>query len=121
MNCSLHIDQSHFINHVLSCFGITDCKPVSSPLDSSIILTNDRGNIVTEMINQDANFLTPSEDGNSLTKSDTHHNLDQSVNSTLFRWIVGSLMFLMITIHPDLAVSVSMISQFATNPLNIHV
>ena len=46
---------------------------------------------------------------------------DKATDSTLFRQIIGSLMYLMIGIRPDLAAAVSITSQFAANPTEKHL
>ena len=42
------------------------------------------------------------------------------VDQTLFRQMIGSLMYLMIGTRPDIAAAVSIISQFASNPTTLH-
>lgn len=46
---------------------------------------------------------------------------DELVDPTLFRQIVGSLMFIMIGTRPDLAATISIISQFAAKPTQTHL
>ena len=46
--------------------------------------------------------------------------LQSPVNQTLFRQMIGSLMYLMIGTRPDIAAAVSIISQFASNPMTLH-
>ena len=37
-NCGVILTQSHYVEKVLSCFGYSDYKPVSTPYDASLIL-----------------------------------------------------------------------------------
>src|SRR5262249_22721243 len=46
---------------------------------------------------------------------------DTIVNITLYRKIVGSLMYLMLGTRPDLAATISIISQFSAQPTNQHL
>jgi len=88
---TITLDQEHLVDQVLSRFGMADCKPVTTPLDPSIKLT--RG---------------------------TTENIEDKCDSTLFRQIVGGLMFLMTGTRPDIAAAVSIISQFFESPTDSH-
>ncbi len=68
---------------------MTECKPVATPLDSSVQLKS---------ADKDAS----------------------PVDQTIFRQMIGSLMYLMIRTRPDIAAAVSIISQFASNPTRLH-
>ena len=68
---------------------MSDCNPVSTPLDPSVQLKS--------------------------------ADKDKSpVDETLFRQIIGSLMYLMIGTRPDIAAAVSIVSQFSANPTHLH-
>ena len=88
----ISISQSHFIDQILRKFGFEDAKPVSTPLDPSVKFIK-----ATEF-----DQCTPSE-------------------QTMFRQIIGSVMYVMLGSRPDLAAGISLISQFASNPSRAHL
>ena len=67
----------------------------------------------------DANPVTiPLETSIKLTKAaEDDRNL---INPTLYRQIIGSLMYLSIATRPDLAASISILSQFSSRPNQSH-
>ena len=69
---------------------MTDCNPVSTPLDTSVHL---------QQADKEA----------------------ENADITNYRQIIGSLMFLMIGTRPDIAAAVSIVSQFAANPMPTHI
>src|SRR5271163_2934866 len=75
----------------MSRFGMTECNPVTMPLDLSIQL-----------------------------KSADKDTSQSPVDQTLFRQMIGSLMYLMIRTRPDIAAAISIISQFASNTTALH-
>src|SRR5271163_2661281 len=88
------LDQEHFVDQILSRFGMLDCKPVSTPLDASV----------------------------HLEQADKEANVDSDSDlTTYYRQIIGSLIFLMIGTRPDIAAAVSIVSQFAANPTPKHI
>src|SRR5271170_7679294 len=97
VNCDqnqITLDQEHFVDQILSRFGMLDCKPVSTPLDASV----------------------------HLEQADKEANVDSDSDLTIYYWqIIGSLMFLMMEMRPDIAAAVSIVSQFATNPIPKHI
>ena len=60
--------------------------------------------------------LTPTELGLKLTK----HGAGKMVNATLYKQIVGSLMYLTST-RPDIMYAVSLISRYMENPSEVHL
>ena len=90
-NRKLTLDQEHFVDQILNRFKMSDCNPVSTPLDPSVKL-----------------------------QRSAEAEADKSADETLFRQIIGSLMYLMIATRPDIAAAVSIISQFSTNPTQAH-
>lgn len=60
--------------------------------------------------------LTPTEVGLKLTK----HGTEKRVNATLYKQIVGSLMYLTST-RPDIMYAVSLISRYMENPSEVHL
>jgi len=99
------LDQTHFVDQVLSRFGMVDCKPVSTPLDASTQLKHT------------AEGEEVKEDENKTTREVYSKN---NVDSTLYRQIIGSLMFLTIGTRPDISAAVGIVSQFAENPSQAH-
>ena len=87
---SLTINQHHFIDKILHRFGFNECKPVSTPYNSSMKLT------------ADMSPKTPEERATML--------------QIPYREAVGSLMYLMIGSRPDIAYSVSLVSRFMEDP-----
>jgi hypothetical protein len=74
------------------------------------------GEILSRFQMNDCNPVsTPAECGTKL-----HKDLDgQKVDSTLYKQIVGSLMYLTTT-RPDIMYSVSLISRYMENPTELH-
>jgi hypothetical protein len=90
-NRRISLDQSQLANQIMIRFGMTECNPVATPLDISIQL-----------------------------KSADKETSQSPIDQTLFRQMIGSLMYLMIGTRPDIAAAVSIISQFASNPTTLH-
>jgi len=84
------LNQTHFIDQILRRFGFEDAKPVTTPLDISVKLTQTQDN-------------------------------ESPADQTLFRQILGSVMYLMLGTRPDLAAAISIISQFAAHPSSTHL
>src|SRR4051794_29586833 len=109
-NRQISLGQGHFAKEILAQFGMSECKSVATPLDSSIKLTRTPNN------------QSPAEGGvdaeNPANTKNPAKNavIDNKVDQTFFRQIVGSLMYLMIGTRPDLAAVVGIISQFAAEP-----
>ena len=104
---SISLDQSHFATNVVDRFGLTNCHPVSTPLDPSIKLVADA---------PQSPHQASVEGENASEKSS-----DELVDPTFYRQIVGSLMYLMIGTRPDLAAAIGIISQFSANPRKSHL
>ncbi|TPX53083.1 DNA-directed DNA polymerase [Powellomyces hirtus] len=84
----IYLDQESYVNDILERFGMQDCKPVNTPMDQT--------------------KLEPYKVENTKTSPNPQEGE--------YRKIVGSLMYLMICTRPDIAVAVSMLSRFASNP-----
>lgn len=80
----LCISQSHYIEALLNNYGMVDCKPIGTPLQSNIPLLLGSDEEVREF-------------------KDSGHN---------FQRAVGSLNYLSQCTRPDLSHSVSLLSQF---------
>jgi len=46
---------------------------------------------------------------------------DNIADATLYQQIIGSLMYLVIGTHPDLAFTVSLLSEYSSQPTTIHI
>ncbi|CAL1672543.1 unnamed protein product [Lasius platythorax] len=77
----IHLSQAGYIRDVMNRFGITDCKPVRTPLDTNIKLHD----------------AIDDSDGDELKLP--------------YRELLGSLMYLVQGTRPDIAHAVSAISQ----------
>lgn len=73
--------QSSYIMEILDRFGMTDCKPVGTPMDSNVKL------------------IKPDE-------------TDQGEKKVPYRELIGALMYLAVSTRPDIAYTVSSLSQF---------
>jgi Reverse transcriptase (RNA-dependent DNA polymerase)/Retrotransposon gag protein/Integrase core domain/Chromo (CHRromatin Organisation MOdifier) domain/GAG-pre-integrase domain len=93
-NHLITLDQSHFVTQILSRFNMIDCNPVLTPLDNSIHLKH----------------TTNGGDNNY-----------KPIDKTLYRQIIGSLMFLMTTTRPDIAIAISILSKFSEDPNDSHL
>ncbi|TPX55241.1 DNA-directed DNA polymerase [Powellomyces hirtus] len=89
----IYLDQESYVNDILERFGVQDCKPVNTPMDQT--------------------KLEPYKVENAKTSPNPQEGE--------YREIVGSLMYLMICTCPDIAVAVSMLSRFASNPSPQHL
>ena len=81
------LTQLHYELNLLSKFGMTECKPISTPLDRNLKLTAD---------------------------------CDEVCDTTLYRQIIGSLIYLTIT-RPDISYAVGVLSQFMQSPRTMHL
>jgi hypothetical protein len=93
-NQSISLSQHSYIESVLRKFHMEQCKPVSTPLPSYPLSRNQ----------------CPTPD------SDEARQMKQ----VPYREAVGSLMWAALATRPDLAYSVTTLSQFSDNPARIH-
>jgi hypothetical protein len=84
------LSQRTFIDKILNCFSMEDCKPVSTAIDSNHRLKSIEVN-------------------------------EQSTDSTAYQQIIGSLMYLVTGTRPDLAYTITHLSQFNSSPLIMHL
>ena len=91
---TLSISQGEYIRHVLERFGMTDCKPVATPLESS----------------------------SKLTKADSPApgSATDAAFVRLYQSAVGAIMYAMLGTRPDIAYAVTALSQFNSNPGQSH-
>lgn len=78
---TLTMHQSSYIMEILDRFGMTDCRPVGTPMDSNVKL------------------VKPDE-------------TDQGEKKVPYRELIGALMYLAVSTRPDIAYTVSSLSQF---------
>ncbi|KAF1328880.1 Retrovirus-related gag-pol polyprotein, partial [Globisporangium splendens] len=88
------MQQTKFLQSILSKFGMQDCKPVKTPQDSGLKLTK------------------------SICEGVCKH--DETMKGVPYRSAVGALMYLMVGTRPDLAAAVGTLSQFAADPCPTH-
>ena len=84
------IEQESYCDNVLKRFNMEDCKGKDTPIDDSIVLTD------------------------SVSPSNKKEATEMEMKP--YREAVGSLMYLMISTRPDLAVAVQAVSRFGANP-----
>jgi transposase InsO family protein len=89
-NGRLKISQTQYIDDLLAKYNMTDCKPVATPMDVSIDLNN-----AEELPND-------------------------SPIRTLYRTLVGELMFLAIATRPDEANVIRKLAMYISKPGEIH-
>jgi hypothetical protein len=87
-------NQSKYIENVLERFNMKDCKPVSTPINSSVKLTKDMSPKTEEEISE--------------------------MTSIPYRSAVGSLIYLVTGTRPDIAVAVGEVAKFSNNPGKQH-
>ena len=93
-NKSLSISQSAYIDKILRRFNLQDAKTSTTPLDPNIKLTKDQ---------------SPTTDAEK-----------EDMKKIPYRQAIGSLMWTAVATRPDIAFSVSLLSQFLENPGRTH-
>src|SRR5258705_3686880 len=88
------LSQSAYIDTILKRFGLYDCNPVTYPLH--------KNHQIDKAATTNAN------------------NTDSEVNIKLYQQMVGSLMYTVIGTRPDIAFTVTRLSQFLTKPTKNH-
>jgi hypothetical protein len=91
---TLTISQCEYVHNVLERFGMTDCKPVVTSLESSVKLT--KVDCPVPGAPTDAAFIR------------------------LYQSAVGAIMYVMLGTRPDIAFAVASLSQFSSNPSQTH-
>ncbi len=87
-------NQSKYIGNVLERFGMKDCKPVSTPINSGTKLTKEMSPKTEEEISE--------------------------MKSVPYRSAVGSLIYLVTGTRPDIAVAVGEVAKYSNNPGRQH-
>ncbi len=90
----MSLSQRQYILDLLERFGLTDCNAVTTPLDPSVCLSS-------------AHSPTTPED-------------IMAMRSVPYLQAVGSLMYLAVATHPDIAYSVGVLARFSKNPGPLH-
>jgi len=91
-NRILRLGQQTYTEKILRDFGMADCKPAASPMDTSL-------------------NLSPAEDG---------YQAPLEIKRW-YQGAVGSLMYLMLGTRPELAFPISVVSRYTANPTDSHV
>ena len=89
---TLSISQTAYIDAILERFGMSDCKPVATPMETSLPLEK----------------LKPLEDQR------------EYMAGIPYKEAVGSLIFLATASRPDISFAVSVVSQFGADPHPTH-
>jgi len=84
---SITLTQSHYIEKVLKRFNHMNCALVSTPLDPSVELVKNIGNLVSQLE---------------------------------YSKLIGCLMYAMTCTRPDIALAISKLSRFTSNPSELH-
>ena len=92
--CLIYLSQAKHIEDVLSKHNMSNCRPVSTPLDKSV----------------------------TLSKDDCPDSPDEVayMSSVPYLSAVGSLMYLAVGTRPDIAYAVGALSRFNSNPGRVH-
>lgn len=123
-NCSAMFDE--FKESMMNELEMTDLGMMHYFLGIEVMQTNDGifisqkkyvGDILNRFQMEDCNPVnTPAKCGTKL-----HKDLDgKKVDSTLYKQIIGSLMYLTAT-RPNIMLSVSLISRYMENPTELHL
>ena len=94
-NSILYTDLEEYTSGILNDFQMQDCKPVSTPINSSLPLST----IMTPLTDLDKIYL----------------------RNNPFRSIVGSLLYLAIQARPDILVAVNRLSAYQEHPQHEHL
>ena len=88
---SIRLDQQSYASQILEEFGMANCKPSRMPISPSVQLSDD---------------------------SSPHLRRDEH---KLFRRLIGRLIFLITATRPDISFAVNQLSQFLTEPRQVHL
>ena len=95
VNHHIYLSQTALIDKILSSFNMVDCNPVSTPMESGLVLS--RHSDIT---------LTPEE--------------ELELQDIPYRRLVGLLMYLAIATRPDISLAIQKLSQFMTHYRMVH-
>jgi len=91
---TLHLSQCLYINSILCCYGLEDLKPVSILMDTNICLSTAQSPSTT------ADFA--------------------KMRDIPYHEAVGSLIYAVLRMRPDITFAIQTISHFTKNPGPIH-
>jgi hypothetical protein len=91
-NRILRLGQRTYAEKILRDFGMADCKPAATPMDTSL-----------NIIAAENEYAPPSE------------------VKRWYQGTIGALMYLMLGTRPELAFAISIVSRHAANPTDSHV
>lgn len=91
---TIKIDQTKYINDVLYRFGMSDCNPVSTPMDTNQKL--------------------------SMSMSPNNEEERQEMSKVPYMQAIGCLLFAAQVSRPDISYAVNMLSRYSTNPGRAH-
>ena len=94
MSHTIHLSQCAYIDSILHHYNLSDLKPLSMPMDTSIQLTTE---------------LAPS----SAAEHAVMHNMP-------YHEAIGMLNWAALTTHPDIVFTVATVARFAANPGPAH-
>ncbi|KAL3623658.1 hypothetical protein CASFOL_032474 [Castilleja foliolosa] len=92
---TMTLSQHKYLEKVLGKYGMSDCKPVITPLSSQFKLE-------------------------SCDQSDSAEKEKDEIEDYPFANVIGSLMYAMVCTRPDLAYSLSILSRYMGNPKRVH-
>jgi len=98
-NKIISISQAHYIDSLLTKFGLTNMNPVVTPMDPNVKLND-----------YDKSSKTELEGKEDLNKKITHG----------YAQSIGWLMYLAIATHLDIAFAINKLAQYTSNPKILH-
>lgn len=84
-NQKIHLRQTGYINELLERFGMSDCKPIGTPMETNLKL------------------------------SKAEENPKERLDDVPYRELIGSLTYLSVCTRPDISYTMSYLSQFNNN------
>ena len=96
-NGKIQVNQKKYVFEILKRFQMTDCNPINTPADSSSKLSK-----------------------SSCPEPDTEEAKSMTEYHSLYRSLVGNLLYLAVVSRPDISFIVSTLSQFLNNPGKVH-
>jgi hypothetical protein len=92
--CTISLSQTAYIESILKHFNLGDTKPLSMPMTPGIVYSK-----------QD---------------SPSHPNEVMHMSTLPYREAIGSLMYASVAMHPNITFTVTLLSQFLSNPGEAH-
>jgi hypothetical protein len=93
-NRTIALDQSKYVNEILTKFKMLDCKPMATPMDTNHAL--------------------------SIKMCPTTPEARREMSNIPYREAVGSLMYLAVSSRPDIATAVNIVSRYLNDPGQEH-